>query len=252
MRPQTTPAGNVKNALAWSATTCLGIGWNTLGFGIACIPLGAVTNLTRRLFMSRSSLPCFEWLDRYAAKQPLYALAGVWRWPVCSLVNHAAWTLKAHISPPQIVLRSQFWLWHVKTIVASYAMFFLAWAMATIVLLQCRLARRQPVLTAAGHSIYRVLQRRFLIIAGTLLGAVWADQAWGRFWGWDPKEVWVLVVILIYLIPLHLQLSRPGVRHRLAAWSVYGFGSVIFSWYGAHSHPRRWPAQLANELASVR
>jgi cytochrome c biogenesis factor len=73
-----------------------------------------------------------------------------------------------------------------------------------------------------------------LIIAGTLLGAVWADKAWGRFWGWDPKEVWALVVILIYLIPLHLRLVGRVQATGLAAWSIYGFGSVIFSWYGVN------------------
>ena len=52
--------------------------------------------------------------------------------------------------------------------------------------------------------IYRAMQVGVLLVtAGTILGGVWADYSWGRFWGWDPKEVWALITLLVYLVPLH-------------------------------------------------
>ena len=55
-----------------------------------------------------------------------------------------------------------------------------------------------------SNFIYRTMQVGVLLIAaGTILGGVWADYSWGRFWGWDPKEVWALITLLVYLIPLH-------------------------------------------------
>src|SRR5262249_40188021 len=57
---------------------------------------------------------------------------------------------------------------------------------------------------ALSNFIYRTMQVGVLLIAaGTILGGVWADYSWGRFWGWDPKEVWALITLLVYLIPLH-------------------------------------------------
>ena len=84
-------------------------------------------------------------------------------------------------------------------------------------------------------SIYRALQVGVVLVAaGTLLGGMWADQAWGRFWGWDPKEVWALVILLCYLVPLHLRYAGVVGPTALAGWAVYGFLSVIISWYGVN------------------
>jgi len=139
------------------------------------------------------------------------------------------------MSQLQPVLRSKFWLWtHVKVIVASYAAFLLAWVLGNIVLTRAMLARRE-VTADEGRGLYRCLQVGVVLIAaGTLLGAVWADQAWGRFWGWDPKEVWALVILLTYLVPLHLRFVGVVGPTGLAAWSVFGFLSVVMSWYGVN------------------
>jgi ABC-type transport system involved in cytochrome c biogenesis permease subunit len=237
MRPR---ASKRINALLWLgiSATCMGIFWNTLGFWyrLQISPLGAVTNLYETVVYVALIVAILGVVGALRYRQPLYALAGGFGAGLCAFVGQVIPPdLGAHLSPLQPVLRSQFWLWvHVKTIVASYGAFLLAWAMANILLLQAAW-RRQPVPAAAGQLIYRVLQVGVvLIIAGTLLGAVWADKAWGRFWGWDPKEVWALVVILIYLIPLHLRLVGRVQATGLAAWSIYGFGSVIFSWYGVN------------------
>ena len=73
-----------------------------------------------------------------------------------------------------------------------------------------------------------------LIAAGTILGGVWADYSWGRFWGWDPKEVWALITLLVYLIPLHGRFAGWVSTFGLVAASVVCFLSVIMAWYGVN------------------
>ena len=73
-----------------------------------------------------------------------------------------------------------------------------------------------------------------LLIAGTILGALWADFAWGRFWGWDAKEVWSLITILAYLIILHGRYAGWAGNFGLAAGSVLGLTSIAMAWYGVN------------------
>ena len=73
-----------------------------------------------------------------------------------------------------------------------------------------------------------------LIAAGTILGGVWADYSWGRFWGWDPKEVWALITLLVYLIPLHGRFAGWVNTFGLVVASVVCFLSVIMAWYGVN------------------
>ncbi len=73
-----------------------------------------------------------------------------------------------------------------------------------------------------------------LIAAGTILGGIWADYSWGRFWGWDPKEVWALITLLVYLIPLHGRFAGWFNTFALVAASVVCSLSVIMAWYGVN------------------
>lgn len=67
---------------------------------------------------------------------------------------------------------------------------------------------------------------------GILTGAIWAQNTWGRYWGWDPKEAWALVTWLFYLLILHLRPRRRWRGRRLAALAVAGFGIVLFTFAG--------------------
>jgi cytochrome c-type biogenesis protein CcsB len=67
---------------------------------------------------------------------------------------------------------------------------------------------------------------------GILTGAIWAQNAWGRYWGWDPKETWALVTWLWYLLILHVRPLRSWRGQRLAGLVVVGFGIVIFTFIG--------------------
>jgi ABC-type transport system involved in cytochrome c biogenesis permease subunit len=86
-----------------------------------------------------------------------------------------------------------------------------------------------------SNFIYRAMQVGVLLIAaGTILGGVWADYSWGRFWGWDPKEVWALITLLVYLIPLHGRFAGWVSTFGLVAASVVCYLSVIMAWYGVN------------------
>jgi ABC-type transport system involved in cytochrome c biogenesis permease subunit len=110
-------------------------------------------------------------------------------------------------------------------------------------------ARQRPKLDARGlamqqtvavikplsNYIYRTMQVGVLLIAaGTILGGVWADYSWGRFWGWDPKEVWALITLLVYLIPLHGRFAGWVSTFGLVMASVVCFLSVVMAWYGVN------------------
>ncbi len=165
--------------------------------------------------------------------------------------------------PLQPILRDNFWLTiHVLTIVSSYGAGALAWGLGNLSLGYYLLGRyRHPILhtsethrpsgdlnatmllgrrppesaiTLAGY-VYKVIQVSvLLLIAGTILGGLWADVSWGRFWGWDPKEVWALISALVYLAILHGRYAGWFGNFGLAAGSVFGFSAIVMSWYGVN------------------
>ena len=86
-----------------------------------------------------------------------------------------------------------------------------------------------------ANFIYRAMQVGVLLVtAGTILGGIWADYSWGRFWGWDPKEVWALITLLVYLVPLHGRFAGVINSFGLVAASVACFLSVVMAWYGVN------------------
>lgn len=95
-------------------------------------------------------------------------------------------------------------------------------------------ARAEQIKPVASF-VYRALQVGVLLVAaGTILGGVWADYSWGRFWGWDPKEVSALITLLIYLIPLHGRFAGWINSFGLVCASVLCFNSVLMAWYGVN------------------
>lgn len=86
-----------------------------------------------------------------------------------------------------------------------------------------------------SNFIYRSMQVGVLLCAaGTILGGVWADYSWGRFWGWDPKEVWALITLLVYLVPLHGRFAGWVNTFGLVFSSVICFLAVLMAWYGVN------------------
>jgi ABC-type transport system involved in cytochrome c biogenesis permease subunit len=142
--------------------------------------------------------------------------------------------LDRSIQPLVPVLQSNFWLTtHVLTITLSYAAFLLAVGVAHVALGHV-IFRRTPS-PALYNYIYRTLQVGVLLLAvGTILGGVWANYSWGRFWDWDPKETWALVALLSYLVILHGRLAGRWAGFGLAVGSILGFITIVMAWYGVN------------------
>ncbi len=171
--------------------------------------------------------------------------------------------LDSSIAPVVAVLRSNFWLTiHVLTIVASYGALALAAVLAHIYSTLFLRRRDHAALPSLDTALYRVLQVGVVLLAaGIMLGAVWANASWGRYWGWDPKETWALITLLWFLALLHGRLTGwlQGVGMALA--TVGGFLLLLMTYYGvsfylvglhsyAGGHAKPLPVALVAYLAA--
>lgn len=138
------------------------------------------------------------------------------------------------IQPLVPVLADNFWLTtHVLTITLSYAAFALALGVGHIVLGKVIFGSKPS--PALYNYLYRSLQIGVLLLAvGTILGGVWANYSWGRFWDWDPKETWALIALLGYLIVLHGRIAGKWGGFGMAVGAVLAFQSIIMAWYGVN------------------
>ncbi len=142
--------------------------------------------------------------------------------------------LDPSIHPLTPVLRDNFWLTiHVLTITLSYAAFALSLGVAHVILTQIILDKK--IASLLYQYLYRTLQIGVLLLAtGTILGGVWANYSWGRFWDWDPKETWALIALLGYLFLLHGRLAGYWGGFGLAIGSLFAFNSILMAWYGVN------------------
>lgn len=146
--------------------------------------------------------------------------------------------LDQSLQPLEPVLRSNLWLTvHVLTITLSYSAFFLAWGLGNMGLgfiLRGEKATADRI-RALVQSQYRAVQVGVVLLAaGIILGGIWADYSWGRFWGWDPKETWALIALLGYIAILHGRLVGWVKNIGMLASSVVAFNLVIMAWYGVN------------------
>jgi ABC-type transport system involved in cytochrome c biogenesis permease subunit len=139
----------------------------------------------------------------------------------------------------QAVLDTQFWLaTHVTCITLGYATTYLAGLFGVAYILRgvCT-----PSLTDKdGKDIYRMIYGTicfsiFFSFVGTVLGGLWADDSWGRFWGWDPKENAALIIVLWNALALHAKWGGMVKERGLAALAVGGNIFVSWSWWGVNA-----------------
>jgi ABC-type transport system involved in cytochrome c biogenesis permease subunit len=136
------------------------------------------------------------------------------------------------------VLDSNFWLaTHVVTITIGYSGTFLAGALAIGYALRRQLAPRlDPATTKALVSmVYGVICfALFFSFVGTVLGGIWADQSWGRFWGWDPKENGALLIVLWNALVLHARFGGYVREKGIMAMAIFGNVITSLSWFGVN------------------
>ncbi len=137
----------------------------------------------------------------------------------------------------QAVLDSNFWLaTHVVTITLGYSATFLAGFIGIAYVLRLfgskmdRQFTRNTATLAFGISLFALL----LSFVGTVLGGIWADQSWGRFWGWDPKENGAVMIVIWNAVILHVRLSGMLRDHGLLLAVIFGNVITAFSWFGVN------------------
>ena len=144
-------------------------------------------------------------------------------------------------SSPQItnlmpVLQSPLLSIHVMVIMMAYTLLFLIMLNGLTALL-IGLFNRSIEKTVFLRNISQLMlyPAVFLLVVGIFIGAVWANVSWGRYWGWDPKEVWALITFLIYSLPLHsislLWFRKPIFFH---SYMVFAFISVVITYFGVN------------------
>jgi len=136
------------------------------------------------------------------------------------------------------VLDSNFWLaTHVVTITVGYGATYLAGVLAAIYILRSRLTTSLDGQTAASleRMVYgTVCFAIFFSFVGTVLGGIWADQSWGRFWGWDPKENGALIIVIWNAVVLHARWGKFVGPTGVMAMAVFGNIVTTWSWFGVN------------------
>jgi cytochrome c-type biogenesis protein CcsB len=222
------------------AIAILGLAFHAAGIVMRCMIAGRppVTNMYESIIWVSFAVTFFALIFFARYRAPMYLPAAL---PVTLiallLVHQMPLAMPSSIDPLVPVLRDNFWLTvHVLTITLSYAAFALAMGFGHILL--WRYARNPAAARADAPMhfwLYRVLQLGVLLLAaGTILGGVWANYSWGRFWGWDPKETWALIALLCYILALHGRLAGWWTQFGLAVASVVCFLSVLMAWYGVN------------------
>ena len=127
---------------------------------------------------------------------------------------------------------------------SSTPIVFISWAVVLFLLfiiwsqgmrLKGFLKQYMPPLNQLDDVTYRMIAIGFpLLTAGIITGAVWANSAWGTYWGWDPKETWSLITWFIYAIYLHARFVRGWKGSQMAVISAVGFLAVIFTYLGVN------------------
>ncbi len=149
------------------------------------------------------------------------------------------------IQPLIPALKSNWLIAHVMTCFVGYAAFAIAFGISWMYLAKLKykdndagLIGRLPVSWLLDELNYQLVIFGFLFLtAGIITGAVWANSAWGRYWGWDPKETWSLITWLVYASLLHAKLMRGWSGRRIAYISIIGFMAVLFTYFGVNLLP---------------
>ncbi|MCS7279681.1 MAG: c-type cytochrome biogenesis protein CcsB [Thermodesulfobacteriaceae bacterium] len=142
------------------------------------------------------------------------------------------------IKPLIPALKSNWLIAHVVTCFLGYGAFTVAFVMGVFNLLSethFSLQKFLPEKEILDSFIYKsILFGFFWLTIGIITGAIWADQAWGSYWSWDPKETWSLITWLIYATAIHLRLTRGWSGKKLSWLSILGFLSVLFTYFGVN------------------
>lgn len=168
--------------------------------------------------------------------------------PVLLLLGVAAKWLYSEAGPVVPALDSYWIAIHVSAAILATGAFMVSGSAAITYLV----ARRTEFKRAIGERVSGIaaklpsaelldrISHRFIVLGfplwtfGVIAGAIWADEAWGRFWGWDPKEVWSFITWVVYAAYLHAR-ATAGWRGNKATWiGLIGFACLLFNFFGVN------------------
>ena len=146
------------------------------------------------------------------------------------------------ITPIQPVLKSYWLMIHVSIITGSYGFLGLACILSllNLILYVTRNEKNGKVVTLNITELTYVSEMTttvglFMLTIGTFLGGIWANESWGRYWAWDPKEVWALVSVLVYAVILHLRyIPRAAGKFTFNVVSFWGYSAILFTFFGVN------------------
>ena len=143
------------------------------------------------------------------------------------------------IQPLIPALQSNWLISHVVSSFLAYACFAIAFGTSIFYLLKIKIKASVvdllPDATFLDEVTHKMISIGFVLLTLCIItGAAWADRAWGRYWGWDPKETWSLITWLIYGAFLHARLARGWKGLRMSVISIVGFIAVIFTYLGVN------------------
>jgi len=149
------------------------------------------------------------------------------------------------IRPLLPALQSNWLIAHVTSCFIGYAAFALAFGLSLMYLIKERekeggksMLSYFPEINILEELIHQMVVFGFLFLSvGIITGSVWANSAWGRYWGWDPKETWSLITWFVYAAMLHARLTRGWYGRRIAYLSITGFAAVLFTYFGVNLLP---------------
>lgn len=157
------------------------------------------------------------------------------------MVAHLNW-LDPEITPLVPVLKSYWLMIHVAIITGSYGFLGLGALLGfmNLILMILKTNKNKENITDTIKELTYINEMTltvgvFMATVGTFLGGVWANESWGRYWGWDPKETWALVIVLIYAMILHLRfIPKANGKYLFNLLSVLGFSTVIMTYFGVN------------------
>lgn len=163
----------------------------------------------------------------------------------CLALAYASLSPDKTIQPLIPALKSNWLIAHVISCFLGYAAFAVAFGASILYLIKSKevtpvddgrsgklLIPSAPVLDELTHQL--IMFGFLFLTVGIITGAVWAQSAWGRYWGWDSKETWSLITWLIYASLLHFRMMRGWRGKRIAVLSVVGFAAVLFTYFGVN------------------
>lgn len=177
----------------------------------------------------------------FGRKYPMVLATGTMLSGITLFVAHLNW-MNPEITQLVPVLNSYWLMIHVAIITASYGFLGLSAFLGLLVLVLYSISNQENsknvkgfVLQFTAISEMSVTIGLYMLTIGTFLGGVWANESWGRYWGWDAKETWALITVVIYSFIAHMRMipSLKGVFNYTIA-SVLGFASVLMTYFGVN------------------